>query len=110
MGIKGSDFSWIKDNITLQLSVHSFDEEHRNWLIPYRNKMTLEELGAVRTESNLKTTINLTLVNVSDFNINEIKRYFDKDKFFIKLSPINKNDVSKKNGLGDGVIEGVNLV
>ena len=31
IGIKGSDFSWIKDNITLQISLHSLDEERRNY-------------------------------------------------------------------------------
>ena len=110
MGVKGSDFSWIKDNITLQLSLHSFDENHRDWLIPYKNKMSIEELGQVRTQSNLKTTINLSLVDESDFDIECIKKYFDKDKFFIKLSPINKNEVSDNNGIGDGIIEGVNLI
>ena len=37
-----SNFSWIKDNITLQISVHSLDENRRNELIPYKNKMTLK--------------------------------------------------------------------
>lgn len=30
VGIKGSDFSWIKDNITLQISLHSLDNNRRN--------------------------------------------------------------------------------
>lgn len=110
IGIKGTDFSWIKDNITLQISVHSFDEKHRDWLIPIKNKMTLEELGQIRTKSNLKTTINLTLVEESDFDINELKKYFDPKFFFVKLSPINPNEVSNGNKLGKGFIEGINLV
>lgn len=108
IGIKGSDFSWIKDNITLQLSLHSLDENRRNELIPFKNKMSIEELGKIRTKSNLKTTINLTLVNESDFNIHELKKYFDPKHFFIKLSPINKNEVSIANGLGDGIIKAQN--
>ena len=79
-------------------------------MIPYKNKMTLEELGQIRTESNLKTTVNMTLVNEDDFNLELLEKYFDKDYFFIKLSPINKNEVSESNGMGDGVIEGINLV
>lgn len=110
IGIKGADLSWIKDNITLQVSLHSLDESHRNWLIPYKNKMSIAELGKVRTESNLKTTLNMTLVNESDFCIDTIKHHFDKDKFFIKLSPINPNVTSDKNNLGKGVVDGVNLV
>lgn len=110
IGIKGSDFSFIKDNITLQISLHSFDEEKRDWLIPYPKKMSIEELGQIRTESNLKTTINLTLVNESDFDAEKLKRYFDPGEFFVKLSPINPNSISEKNNLGNGIIEGVNLV
>ncbi|MDD4389706.1 MAG: radical SAM protein [Eubacteriales bacterium] len=110
VGIKGSDFSWIKENITLQVSLHSLDEERRNELIPYPNKMTIEELGQIRTQSNLKTTVNLTLVDEADFDIEKLKKYFDPKYFFIKLSPINVNDISEKNGLGKGIIEGVNLV
>lgn len=110
IGIKGSDFSWIKDNITLQISLHSLNEEKRNWLIPYKNKMSIEELGQIRTNSNLKTTINLTLVDEYDFDINLLRKYFDPKYFFIKISPINENDVSKENDLGSGIIEGINLI
>ena len=110
IGVAGSDFSWIKDNVTLQVSVHSLRNEKRNWLIPYKNKMTLEELGQIRTESNLKTTVNMTLVEEADFDITELKRLFDKDRFFIKLSPINPNAVSEKNNLGIGAVEGINFL
>lgn len=110
IGIKDSDFSFVKGNVTLQISLHSFDEEKRNWLIPYPKKMTIEELGKIRTESNLKTTINLTLIDESDFDADKLEKYFDKKHFFMKLSPINPNSISEKNELGNGIIEGVNLV
>ena len=110
VGIKGSDFSWIKDNITLQISIHSLFDEKRNWLIPFKNKMDLQELGSIRTNSHLKTTVNLTLVDESDFSIEELEKYFDKRHFFIKLSPINPNDVSRDNNLGNGPVEGVNII
>lgn len=110
IGIKGSDFSWIKGDITLQISLHSLDEEHRNWLIPFKNKMTIPELGMIATRSNLKTTLNLTLVDEADFDIEKLKEHFPSEHFFIKLSPINPNIVSEKNNLGKGIVEGVNLV
>ncbi len=110
IGVEGSDFSWIKGNITLQVSVHSLRDEKRNWLIPYKKKMTLAQLGQIRTESNLKTTVNMTLVDEGDFDIVALKKLFDKDHFFIKLSPINPNEVSEKNDMGLGIIESVNLV
>ena len=110
IGIKNSDFSWIHDNITLQISLHSLDEERRNNLIPFKNKMTIEELGQIRTKSNLKTTVNMTLVDTKDFDIDKLKQYFDPKYFFIKLSPINENNISKKNNMGKGIIKGVNIV
>jgi len=110
IGIRGADYSWVKDNITLQLSLHSFDENYRDWLIPFKNTVSIEELGQIRTESNLKTTVNLTLVEENDFSIDELKKYFDKDKFFIKASPINPNSISKENNMGDGIIKQTNLM
>lgn len=110
IGIKGSDFSWVQGNISLQISLHSLDESRRDVLIPYSNKMTIEELGQIRTKSNRKTTVNLTLIDMADFDIKKLKKYFDPEYFFIKLSPVNKNDISKKNAIGDGIIKGINLV
>jgi len=110
IGIKNADYSWIKDNITLQVSLHSLDEEKRDWLIPYKNKISIRELGEVRTDSDLKTTLNMTLVDESDFSIDSLKRDFDPEKFFVKLSPINPNDVSDSNEMGEGIIESMNLV
>lgn len=110
IGIKGCDFSWIKDNVTLQVSLHSLDEERRNELIPFKNKMTIEELGKIRTESELKTTVNMTLVDTADFDINKLTKWFDPKYFFIKVSPINPNPISEGNDLGNGIIKAENLV
>lgn len=110
VGLKGSDFSWIKDNISLQVSLHSLDEKRRHELIPINNLMSIEELGQIRTQSNLKTTVNLTLVDTEDFDINVLKKYFDPEFFFIKLSPINVNEISENNHMGKGIIKGNNLL
>jgi adenine C2-methylase RlmN of 23S rRNA A2503 and tRNA A37 len=109
IGIKNADFSWIKDNVTLQVSLHSLDEERRNNLIPIKKKMSIKELGEVRTNSKLKTTVNLTLVNENDFDICKLEENFDVQNFFIKLSPINANPTSDKNHMGEGVIDGINI-
>ena len=110
VGLKDSDFSWIKDNITLQVSLHSLDEVRRHELIPISNLMSIEELGQIRTNSDLKTTVNMTLVDTADFNINTLLKYFNPDYFFIKLSPINENEVSKANEMGSGIIESKNII
>lgn len=110
IGVEGSDYNWINENVTLQFSIHALNEEKRNWLIPYKHKMTINEIGRVRTQSKLKTTLNLSLVDEADFNIEALKQSFDPDKFFIKISPINKNSMSEKYGFGEGVIEQINLI
>jgi 23S rRNA (adenine2503-C2)-methyltransferase len=110
IGVKGADYSWIKGNITLQLSLHSFDEEYRNWLIPFKNKISVEEMGKVRTESKLKTTLNLSMARKEDFSIDSMKRIFDKDYFFVKISPINENDISIVNAVGKGIISQQNIL
>lgn len=110
IGVKGTNFDWIKDNITLQISLHSLDEERRNELIPFKNKMTIEELGQIRTESELKTTVNMTLVDTADFDIDKLTKWFDPKYFFIKVSPINPNPISEGNDLGNGIIKAENLV
>ena len=70
----------------------------------------IEELGNIRTQSNLKTTLNMTLVDFADFDIKKLIKYFDKDYFFIKLSPINENEVSRENGMGKGIIKSTNIL
>jgi len=110
IGIKGSDFSWIADNVTLQVSLHSLKAAKRDWLIPVKNKMTIEELGQIRTKSNLKTTLNMTLVDEDDFDITALVKHFDKEHFFVKLSPINKNTISESKHMGDGIIKGINII
>ena len=42
-------------------------------LIPINNLMTIEELGQIRTRSNQKTTVNLTLVDEKDFDIEKLR-------------------------------------
>lgn len=110
IGIKGVDYSWVKGNITLQVSLHSLDKARRDHLIPYPHKVSIVELGQIRTASDLKTTLNLSLVDANDFDLGKIIQNFDPKAFFVKLSPINPNETSTKNNIGLGVIAGQNLV
>jgi 23S rRNA (adenine2503-C2)-methyltransferase len=110
IGIEGMNVLWVKDNITLQISLHSLDPGRRDWLIPYKKKAPIPLLGLVRTGSFLKTTLNLTLVDEEDFDIERLTRWFDPEHFFIKLSPINTNETSERWECGQGIIEGRNLV
>jgi len=110
IGIRNSNYGWISENVTLQLSLHALTDIRRDELIPFNGKLPICELGKIRTESALKTTLNLTIVGRDDFDIKVLKKHFDPKFFFVKISPINPNDVSSENGLGDGVVNGINLI
>lgn len=110
IGIEGADYSWVTPNVTIQFSIHSFDEEYRNWLIPYKKKVRISDMGRLRTNSTQKTTLNLTMVRPNDFDIDELKRIFDREHFFIKISPVNQNDIASNNGIGQGIITQTNLI
>lgn len=71
--------------------------------------MSIEELGQIRTKSDLKTTVNMTLVDTADFDINKLKNSLILN-IFIKISPINENEVSRKNEMGAGIIKQENLI
>ena len=78
-------------------------------------KMSLDTPRVV--EANFKAftdeynpTIVVSLEDTADFDIELLKKYFDKDHFFIKLSPINENDISIANEMGKGIIEGQNIL
>ena len=45
IGIRGSDFSWIEGNVTLQISLHACNDAKRDFLIPYANKMIAEQFN-----------------------------------------------------------------
>jgi 23S rRNA (adenine2503-C2)-methyltransferase len=117
IGIRGADYGWITDyveekgiNITLQLSVHTTNPQRRLALIPYPGAMSLGELAAIqRVRTRQKITVNMTLVDEADFDIDALKSYFPPEHFFIKLSPINPNATSERFRLGAGVIDAKNL-
>jgi len=96
------------ENIYGMKNSKKFDKDELFMYI--KNLLSIEELGKIRTKSKLKTTINLTLVNELDFDLEKIKKHFDPKYFFIKLSPINKNVISESNSLGSGIIESINLI
>ena len=110
IGVRGADYSWIQGKTTLQISLHSLDEKRRNYLIPYKNKLALLDLGRVRVKSDLKITLNLTLLAQRDFDICRLKTWFAADAFFVKLSPINPNPISQQNQVGHGLIRQRNLI
>lgn len=91
IGIRGSDFSWIGDHITLNLSVHSLQDDRRRRLVPDDRCMTLAELGAVTTPGPAKIQVTLALADDAEYNLEAIENLFDPARFSIRtalLTPI----------------------
>jgi adenine C2-methylase RlmN of 23S rRNA A2503 and tRNA A37 len=97
-----------EDYIQLQFSVHTTSEKKRRELQPFGNLMSFKEIDDLgykwmRT-GDRKITLNFALsakkeIANHDFNPSLLPILFNKDNFFIKLSPLNDNDISERNEL-----------
>jgi 23S rRNA (adenine2503-C2)-methyltransferase len=110
---------WLKlsekyKEIHLQFSIHSTSNEYRDWLIPAKNKLSFEEIKKfgkrwMNVKNNhRKISLNFTLVEGSEFDVDKIKEYFPKEYFFIKLSPVNENLYTRHNNI-TGAIKQKNI-
>jgi adenine C2-methylase RlmN of 23S rRNA A2503 and tRNA A37 len=106
-----------EDFIQLQFSVHTTDANHRRVLQPNGNLMTFAEINEFGRKWNdvdkRKITLNFAITGKNElsnhlFDVDKLEEYFDKDVFFVKLSPLNDNTISEKNNLV-GVIPQHNL-
>lgn len=91
IGIKGSDFSWIRDPVTLNLSVHSLRDDRRRRLVPDDRCMTLAELGSVVTPGPAKIQVTFAFADDAEYDLDAIEKIFDPEKFSIRtalLTPI----------------------
>lgn len=87
--------------IELQFSIHSTSNEFRKWL-QSPNILTNEEINELAKKfyysrkHDWKVTLNFTLTDKTPFSIDELKKQFDPEVVFIKLSPLNETETSKE--------------
>lgn len=86
------DKYYSNGNFQLQFSIHSTNEEKRNW-ISKAKKLSLEEISAFGEyffkKKDKKITLNFALMEEKDIEIEKIKKIFSKEKFLIKITPVN---------------------
>ncbi len=86
----------------LQFSIHTTDNEKRDKLIPVK-KWSLEEIAKYGERffepGGRKITLNFATVRGYEIEPKIIGKYFDPEKFLIKLTPLNPTNNVKKNGL-----------
>ena len=86
----------------LQFSIHTTDEEKRDWLIPGR-KWTFDEISRFGDEffvrGDRKLALNFALAQGLPVEPKAIADCFDPDKFLVKLTPLNPTTRAKLNRL-----------
>ncbi|GAB4302308.1 MAG: hypothetical protein Kow0090_17840 [Myxococcota bacterium] len=100
IGIKNSHYP--NGKFQLQFSIHSTNEEERDYLIPFP-KWELSEIAEYGERffepGDRKITLNFSPPRGFELNPRKLRKYFDPPKFFVKLTPINPTRNQAKNGL-----------
>jgi len=89
-----------KNSFQLQFSVHSTDEDHRNYLLPV-SKWSLEEISdygrRFYSKQNRKITLNFAPSGDTPLCPDKIRKCFSPEIFLLKFTPINPTLTAKNN-------------
>ncbi len=91
-----------KNNFQMQFSLHSTNQEQRDWLLPVKkwDFNTIARYGEEYFQKgNRKITLNFALGNEMELNPHVLLDYFDPEIFFIKITPINPTFNSARNSI-----------
>jgi len=102
----------IKDELyrgkfQLQFSIHTTDTEQRDWLIPVDKWgfAQIAEYGERFFKTNdRKITLNFALGKNSSISPDVLLKYFNPEKFLIKITPINPTFQANKNSLDSCIV------
>ncbi len=86
----------------LQFSIHTTDENLRRWLVPTPtwNFETIADYGNVFfQEKDRKIALNFALAENMPVEPEILLRYFDPEKFLIKITPVNPTYTATENGI-----------
>jgi len=86
----------------LQFSVHTTDNKKRDELIPV-TKMSFQEIAdygkRFYSEDDKKITLNFAMSKGYPVDVNLVRKYFDPNRFIIKLTPVNPTETAICNEL-----------
>lgn len=91
-----------KYRFQLQFSIHTTDEELRDWLIPIQKwdfEKIVEYGEAFYDEDGRKITLNFSLADKMSIDSDVLLKHFSPDIFLIKITPVNPTYQANKNGL-----------
>lgn len=99
--------SLYKDKFQMQFSIHTTDEKLRDKLIPIKkwNFAQITEYGErFFSEGDKKITLNFALAKDMPIDTKVLLKYFNPDKFIIKITPINPTFKAQENNF-DSYVE-----
>lgn len=100
INIKNNQYT--NGNFQLQFSIHCTDEDLRNKLIP-TNKWNFKEIAdygeKFYKQGDRKITLNFAISKQFPVDPNIIEKYFNPEKFLIKITPLNPTNNVEKNAL-----------
>jgi 23S rRNA (adenine2503-C2)-methyltransferase len=89
-----------RERFQLQFSIHTTDRRKRDWLIPVE-KWDLEEISeygeSFYRNGERKVTLNFALSEGMPVEPEVLLRYFNPDKFVIKITPVNPTCRANEN-------------
>ncbi|MEN3042860.1 MAG: radical SAM protein [Fervidobacterium sp.] len=92
----------------LQFSIHTTDEKQRDKIIPVK-KWNFEQIAKYGerffSKCDRKVTLNFALAKENIVDSNIIKKYFDPNKFLIKITPVNPTYKAIENSLSSDVTD-----
>jgi 23S rRNA (adenine2503-C2)-methyltransferase len=95
-------------NFQMQFSIHTTDEERRNWLIPVR-KWSFQQIAdfgkRFKSKEDKKITLNFALAKENVIDTDVLLKYFDPDIFLIKITPINPTYKAEENHLSSAIFD-----
>lgn len=94
------DKNYSGGNFQMQFSIHSTDEKKRNW-INKAKKLTLKEISEFGDyffkKRDKKIALNFALMEEKDLDTEKVASIFSKEKFLIKITPVNPTISAIKN-------------
>ncbi len=91
-----------KDKFQMQFSIHTTNQEQRDWLLPVK-KWSFDKIAEYGNTffkpGDRKITLNFALAGGMELSADKLLRYFNPDKFLVKVTPVNPTYKARDNNI-----------
>lgn len=98
---------FYRGRFQLQFSIHTTDKNMRDWLIPVKKwnfKQIAEYGNEFYKDDDRKITLNFALADNMPINPDILLKYFDPEKFLVKITPVNPTLKAVRNNINSHII------